>query len=575
MTKKIICYKKILKEWNYDKNNQLGFFPEQISNGSSKKVWWKCSACGHEWNASPKNRIKSGTGCPLCALKKIGINHNKALINKNGSLEDNMPKLAQEWNYEKNGILKPSDVTPGSGKKVWWKCKNGHEWEARIDHRASGSKCIYCKRQKAIIGENDLKTTNPELVEEWDYEKNTNIKPEEFMAGSNRMVWWKCALGHSWRASINHRTGGTGCPYCYSEYGTSFPEQAICYYLSKITIVKNRYKIDNQEIDIYLPKYRIGFEYDGAFYHNSKKSKAKERRKNEIIGNNEIQLFHIKESNRNIFNSYKRVIYCKTDRDYKYLEYVLEIIQQILNCKLKTVNIENDAIKIYSQYVKGRKQNSFAITNEKLLKEWDYERNEELLPENFTSGTNKKIWWKCSECGSSYLASVNHRTSGTACPYCNGKKVNETNCLANRYPDLCKFWNYNKNSMKPEDIYFRSRKKVWWICGNCRKEFEAPICSRIRAKRYECPECMHKHIGDKNRIKANNKSNNLAINRPDLVKEWNYEKNYPLSPKDVTTGSGIKVWWNCSKCNNIWQATIRNRTLGTGCPKCYNTSHRK
>ena len=96
------------------------------------------------------------------------------------------------------------------------------------------------------------------------------------MAKSNKKVWWKCELGHSWQASISHRTAGTGCPHCYSENGTSFPEQAICYYLSTIACVKNREKIDNQEIDIYLPEYKIGFEYDGLYYHENERSKKRE-----------------------------------------------------------------------------------------------------------------------------------------------------------------------------------------------------------------------------------------------------------------------------------------------------------
>ena len=37
------------------------------------------------------------------------------------SLAEARPDLAKEWNYEKNGDLKPEDVSCGSGKKVWWK----------------------------------------------------------------------------------------------------------------------------------------------------------------------------------------------------------------------------------------------------------------------------------------------------------------------------------------------------------------------------------------------------------------------------------------------------------------------
>ena len=44
----------------------------------------------------------------------------------------NYPELAKEWNYEKNGSLTPQTVSVGSGKKVWWRCDKGHEWQAQI-----------------------------------------------------------------------------------------------------------------------------------------------------------------------------------------------------------------------------------------------------------------------------------------------------------------------------------------------------------------------------------------------------------------------------------------------------------
>ena len=40
------------------------------------------------------------------------------------------PELVPEWHPTKNGALLPEQFTFGSNKKVWWQCKNGHEWEA-------------------------------------------------------------------------------------------------------------------------------------------------------------------------------------------------------------------------------------------------------------------------------------------------------------------------------------------------------------------------------------------------------------------------------------------------------------
>lgn len=58
-------------------------------------------------------------------------------------------ELASEWS--KKNILKPSDVSIGSHKKVIWKGKCGHEWTATVKSRAiSGTGCPYCSHNKVL-----------------------------------------------------------------------------------------------------------------------------------------------------------------------------------------------------------------------------------------------------------------------------------------------------------------------------------------------------------------------------------------------------------------------------------------
>jgi hypothetical protein len=60
-------------------------------------------------------------------------------------------QLMAEWNWEKNdGIeLDPKILTLGSGKKAWWKCKKGHEWQATVNDRKKGHGCKICGQEKA------------------------------------------------------------------------------------------------------------------------------------------------------------------------------------------------------------------------------------------------------------------------------------------------------------------------------------------------------------------------------------------------------------------------------------------
>ena len=54
------------------------------------------------------------------------------------------PLLVLEWHPTKNGNLTPDDCLHKSGKKVWWQCKHGHEWEATIDSRNSSQRKSNC-----------------------------------------------------------------------------------------------------------------------------------------------------------------------------------------------------------------------------------------------------------------------------------------------------------------------------------------------------------------------------------------------------------------------------------------------
>ena len=114
------------------------------------------------------------------------------------------PSLMEEWDYEKN-ILNPLNLTSGSGRKVWWKCRKGHSWEHSIISRYKGSKCPYCMNRKVLYGFNDLETQHPNLLKQWDYEKNT-INPRIVAKHSSTQVYWKCEKGHSFYQPINSRT---------------------------------------------------------------------------------------------------------------------------------------------------------------------------------------------------------------------------------------------------------------------------------------------------------------------------------------------------------------------------------
>lgn len=60
--------------------------------------------------------------------------------------------LLTQWHPTKNLPLTPEQVLPGSEKKVWWRCGQGHEWQAEIRSRVSGCGCPVCTNRVVVPG---------------------------------------------------------------------------------------------------------------------------------------------------------------------------------------------------------------------------------------------------------------------------------------------------------------------------------------------------------------------------------------------------------------------------------------
>jgi len=126
------------------------------------------------------------------------------------------PNLAKEWHSTRNASLRPDDVTPGSGKRVWWICKEGHEWEAAVYSRSKGNGCPFCnKLQETDFG--DLALSKTSFVKDWHPTKNGALTPMNVTTDHGDTVWWLCGNGHEWKATVKSRTQGKGCPLCVKE----------------------------------------------------------------------------------------------------------------------------------------------------------------------------------------------------------------------------------------------------------------------------------------------------------------------------------------------------------------------
>ena len=109
--------------------------------------------------------------------------------------------------------------------------------------------------------DNDLATTDSDLLCEWDYEKN-KLTPTEVSRNSMKPVWWKCSHGHSWKDKISNRTiGQAGCKICEKEFLRVLPQLLILLYCGShdIDIILNDETITGVLLDAYIPESRLAF----------------------------------------------------------------------------------------------------------------------------------------------------------------------------------------------------------------------------------------------------------------------------------------------------------------------------
>ena len=124
-----------------------------------------------------------------------------------------------------------------------------------------------------------------------------------------------------------------------------------------------------------------------------------------------------------------------------------------------------------------------------IANEWHPTRNGDLLPNQVTRQSRKRVWWEC-QFGHEWVASICDRTRGTGCPYCAGKKVLKGfNDLKTKNPSLALEWD-RSNDKSANEVTEHSGYRALWRCSKCGFTWEAPVYSRSAG--FGCPYCAKK-----------------------------------------------------------------------------------
>lgn len=614
-----------LREWDELKND--GISPNQVAAHARAEIWWKCSACSHEWKARVSTRWDRG--CPKCGIESMKLKRAAYFLSRSGTLEDKFPEISKEW--DPSNDIKPSQVAPGSGELVKWKCAHGHSWSAKISNRTTnrtgcpfcagrlengglpkallveldqalnkdvdilnltqgsskklwwncskshkwqasvasrarnGRGCPYCTGQ-LTLAEVSIKNLRPDLMSQWNWDKNKKLDPSTIAPKSGKKAWWKCEKGHEWHSVISSRSSGSGCPYCGNKKVSADNNFAFLYpeIAKEWDSLKNGPELPSDYVSgsgkrawwkcsrghswLAQINSRVGSE-SGCPTCSPQTSKLEIRIRAEFesllgeaegrkkIGGRECDIFFPRHNLCLEVDGYPWHM-DKAESDTRKTKIFEENGYLLIRVREKRLPL------IYGAYVEFNDGDELLNICKRLaLVIWKTIELTEVEKSRFESYQESSVFFNEDR----FRVLLNDVATRPV-----GKSLSEL------MPEIAAQWDVEKNgALSPALFSVSSGHKAWWHCDKGHS-YESSITNRTRG--HGCPFCSGNKLL---------REDSLAIKYPELVSEWIKEKNIE-SPYKVSVGTRKKVWWKCSE-GHEWETSIVHRTKGSGCPVCSGT----
>lgn len=401
-------------EWHPTRNGHLR--PEDVSAGSSRKVWWLCPL-GHEWDDFPGHRTSRGSGCAICAGKRILIGFN--------DLGSRRPDLAAEWHPSLNGTLTPQQVTVGTSKRVWWLDEHDHAWEAQVNNRKNGTGCPYCSNTTVLAGFNDLATVRPDVALDWHPTKNLPLTASEISSQSGHKVWFRCSDSHEWQSTVGNRTAlGQGCPVCagqkvlggLNDMATTSPWLASQWHPTRNAPLTPR-DVFRSTAGRFWWQDEVGHEWEASANERSNGSNCPFCSGQRIlVGFNDLgtrrpDLAEEWHPTRNGQRPPQMVTQMNGTRAWWLCDAGHEW-DAIVSSRSSGAGCPTCAGQ---RVVVG--VNDLASRMPEVAATWHPTRNGDVTPRSISVYSNQKMWFQCSV-GHEWLSTVNNRSHGQGCPEC-------------------------------------------------------------------------------------------------------------------------------------------------------------
>jgi hypothetical protein len=423
-------------------------------------------------------------------------------LSKGYNLSACYPEIAAQWDYAANSPHRPEHFTPGSGKRFFWICTVNPE------HRWTATICTRSAGHgcsacagKTASKDNSIGGTYPELSAEWHSTKNGSLTPDDILCGSRKKRHWICHLGHEWMAMPLNRTSGGSGCPTCANSGTSRIE---------IRVFSEIYSVLSSEADVDWRQQVSGQECDIALLEFNLAI--------EIDG-------HYWHDGKEAKDMAKR----------QTLEAAGIRLIRLRDDRLGFLGHRDDVL-FSAREGDDQIMARLASRLSEICREEGLSKPAELLSAYARMGVllDEALY-------ENMVRNMGRPPAGKS--------------FADVSPNAALDWDSEKNGTHGPDDYFpHSHCPAHWKCPTCSYRWRVSIGSRTAGN--GCPGCAGR---------VATRTNNLALASPEMLSEWDYERN-DMSPSEVLPNSTLVTHWKCPR-GHLTQASVLSR-VRIGCRLC-------
>lgn len=473
--------KSLSTEFNEDKNPNTRLV--DLNKNQGWKVWWTCSVCGHDWQASLFDR-RTGAECPSCAYKSS----HPAL--------SSFSSIIDKWDSNRNDV--PIDNVDRN-KKYWWKCPTcGYSWRAfpRDVDRADCTVCQFKPSDEQVRLEQMITSVfhgeeivlhDRSLLDGIEWNGDTRTLGVDVLLPSLSIAFDWCD-GHSLDDELYSKQATTTYRLLKRRACAMKGVRLLYVYTESFdNIAELKQALEDLSDGIVSYKFlslgrgrKTGDRFDDVFPNLAK---------NFIRTVKADDLVPCEATSSSHRSCVWKCELCGIEFERSY-----ESINCDGYCRCKACRIASHKLEDKRRFKPGE---SLGDLSPWAIREWSI-KNVGLTPFDVASRSHLEVWWRC-EHGHEWRETISNRTCTdhsrrSGCPYCANVRVwTGWNDMATTDPEIALDWSV-ENDTPATEIGVWSNKAAKWKCHLDGTEWTTSPNKMKRVLSYRCPGCRRRLV---------------------------------------------------------------------------------